>query len=241
MGEIPRTEVLDNRTADYVLNAVRVAVGPFPIVGPLISELAGVVVPNQRVDRIAKFVAELECRVRELESPAQIKQQLSDESFTDLLEEGFRQAARSLSDDRRRYVASLICSSLSDESVRYVESRHLLRILDQINDIEIIWLRYYREQTTGADAGFRQKHAEILQPSSTALDSPQEEVDKETLQESYKEHLSQLNLLQHTYEVDMRTEKPEFDSWSGKQKVQGYEITALGRLLLREIGLGTSA
>ena len=233
--------MLDNRTVDYVLNALRAAVGPFPIVGPLISELAGVVIPNQRADRIAKFVAELECRVRELETSAQITQQLSEESFTDLLEEGFRQAARSLSDERRRYVASLICSSLSDEKVGYVESRHILRILDQINDIEIIWLRYYREQTIGADAGFRKEHAAILQPRSTALDSPQEEVDKETLQESYKEHLSQLNLLERTYEVDMRTEKPEFDSWSGKQKVQGYQITALGRLLLREIGLGTSS
>ena len=61
---------------------------------------------------------------------------------------------------------------------------------------------------------------------------------RKTLQEGYKEHLSQLNLLERTYEVDMRTEKPEFDSWSGKQKVQGYQITALGRLLLREIALG---
>ena len=121
VSKAPHGTPLDNRALDYVLNAAKAAVGPIPIVGPLVSELVGVVIPNQRVDRIAKFVAELECRIRALELPTRIMKQLNDESFTDLLEEGFRQAARSLSDERRRYLASLICNSLSPASIQYVE------------------------------------------------------------------------------------------------------------------------
>ena len=60
MTEVPNTPALDNRAVDYVLNAVKAAVGPIPIVGPLVSELVGVVIPNQRLDRIAKFLVELE-------------------------------------------------------------------------------------------------------------------------------------------------------------------------------------
>ena len=240
MSDAPKAGALDNRAVDYVLTAARAAVGPIPIVGPLVSELVGAVIPNQRVDRIAKFVAELERRLRELELATRIMKQLNDESFTDLLEEGFRQAARSLSDERRRYIASLICSNLSPASIRSVESRHLLRILDEINDIEIIWLRYYREPTMGGAGDFRQKHAEVLRPAFSTLSSSQDEFDKETLQESYKEHLSQLHLLAPRYKMDIKTSQPKFDSQSGKQKVRGYEITSLGNLLLREIGLGTT-
>ncbi len=61
-----------------------------------------------------------------------------------------------------------------------------------------------------------------------------------TLQGSYTEHLAQLNLLTPTYDTDIKTKQPEFDDWSGRQKVRGYEIANLGSLLLREIGLGTS-
>ena len=127
---------------------------------------------------------------------------------------------------------------MSPTSIEYFESRHLLRILDQLNDIEIIWLRFYREPTIGGDEDFRETHRELLRPAVAALGSSQDVVDKQALQESYTKHLSQLGLLAPVYERDIRTEQPEFDSWSGEQRVQYYEITNLGRLLLREIGLG---
>ena len=229
---------LDTRAVDYVLSAARVAVGPIPIVGPLLSELVGVVVPHQRVDRIARFVVELERRIGHLETPGQIREQLANETFTDLLEEGFRQAAHSLSDERRRYIASLICSSLPASSIQCAESKHLLRILNEINDVEIVWLRYYREPTMGGDEDFRDRHAEVLRPTIATFGSTQGELDKSTLQDSYKEHLSRLNLLKPQYELDPETSQPTFDRIRGRQRIRGYEITALGRLLLREIGLG---
>ena len=231
-------EQAEQRSVDYLLTAVRAAVGPIPVVGPLISELAGVVVPNQRIDRISKFVVELEQRVHNLEFRHEIVNQLKDEHFTDLLEEGIRQAARSLTDDRRRYIASLIANSLSLEQIEHAESRHLIRILDQISDVEVIWLRFYGVPTIGGDEAFLEKHKTVFDPVIASLVSSQDVLDKKTLQESYQAHLCELGLLEREYRIDMKTKQPEFDTFSGKQREQGYEITHLGRLLLRAIDLG---
>ena len=84
---------LDTTSADYVVNSLRAIVGTLPIVGPLFSELAGVVVPNQRMERIAKFARELERRLHDLEATAGITNRLENDDFSDLLEEGIRQAS----------------------------------------------------------------------------------------------------------------------------------------------------
>ena len=231
-------EDLKSRLADYSVAATRGAANLIPIVGPVLAEVLGVVIPQQRIDRIAKFAAELERRLSSVEKNM-LESQLNNGEFTDLIEEGFRQAARSLSDERRQYIASIITNSLSSENISYTESRHLLRILDEVNDIEIIWLRFYREPTMGGDEEFRQTHRNLLKSVPATLGSSQETLDKSTLQESYKEHLFQLRLLERRYRMDHDTKEPAFDEWTGTQEVEGYEITGLGRLFLREIGLGS--
>ena len=231
-------EDLKSRLVDYSVAGTRAVANLVPIVGPVLAEVLGVVIPQQRIDRIAKFADELERRLSSVEKNM-LKLQLNNGEFTDLIEEGFRQAARSLSDERRRYIASLITNSLSSENINYAESRHLLRILDEVNDIEIIWLRFYREPTMGGDEEFRETHRNVLKPVPATFGSSQETLDKHTLQKSYKEHLFQLRLLERRYRMAHNTKEPAFDERTGTQEVEGYEITSTGRLFLREIGLGS--
>ena len=40
------------------------------------------------------------------------------------------------------------------------------------------------------------------------------------------------------YRTNMQTQTPEFDSFTGAMEVQGYYLSSLGTMLLREIGLG---
>lgn len=169
-----------------------------------------------------------------------MRAQLTNENFTDLLEEGLRQSARSLSDDRRGYLASVIANSISSEDVEFFESKHLLRILREINDIEVIWLRFYLIPTIGGDTEFREKHKEILKSVIATIGASQSILDKSALQDSYKEHLTQLGLLKYHYQTNVRTKQPEFDTFTGGLKVSRYEITLLGKLLLRQIGLSES-
>lgn len=192
-------------------------------------------IPNQRIDRIARFAAELEQRLANIEREV-IRTHLSNEDFTDLMEEGLRQASRSTSDDRRKHIASVIANSLKPEDISFVESKHLFRLLDEINDLEVIWLRSYLDPTIGSDEDFRARHRGVLAPVGVSMGSSQAEIDKETLQDSYKEHLRQLGLLRERYRTDSRTKMPEFDQSTGGLKVAGYEITPLGRLLLRQVG-----
>jgi hypothetical protein len=236
MTEEQKPNQLSPQATDYVSAAARAVLGMVPFAGSLLAELAGTIIPNQRIDRIAKFAETLEHKLSGLEQDF-VRSQLTNENFTDLLEEGMRQAARSLTDERREYIANLIANSLSSEDIEYIESKHLLRILEEINDIEIIWLRFYLEPVLDGDEAFRTKHASILEPVMATMADPPKVHDKEALQTSYQERLVQLGLLRHCYSTDFKTKMPEFDSFTGALKIRGYEISLLGRLLLKHIGL----
>ena len=224
-------------SADYSMALVRGATGLVPFVGPLLAEVIGITIPSQRSDRIAKFARELDYRLKAVEK-CLLEQKLKDDDFTDLIEEGFRQAARSLSDERRSYIANIVANGLTSEDIDSSESKHLLRILGEINDIEVVWLRYHRVQTAGGDETFRATHEEVLKPVPETMASSREILNKVTLRKSYKEHLAQLGLLESRYRIDSRTGLPEFDRSSGSMKESGNRLTRLGRLLLNEIGLG---
>jgi hypothetical protein len=226
---------LDIKTADYVASAARASLGAVPFAGSLLIELADHIIPNQRIERIIDFAEKLDNRLSDLEEDF-IRSQMEDESFNDLLEEGIRQVARSISEERREYIASLITNSLSEEEVSYVESKHLLNLLGELNDIEIIWLRFYLVPTMGGDEEFRERHRNILNIQRATLNSPPEEVDQEAIQDSYKEHLERLGLIIPRYRTDRDTNLPEFDS-NGSPQISGYSITRLGDLLLRMIDL----
>ena len=48
----PQDIVLKNNSADYVASAAKSALGAVPFAGSLLSEIAGNIIPNQRIDRI---------------------------------------------------------------------------------------------------------------------------------------------------------------------------------------------
>jgi hypothetical protein len=223
-------------TADYVASVAKAALGAVPFAGSLLAEIAGTIVPNQRIDRIVLFAQELEKRLSGVEQGL-VRSQLRNENFTDLIEEGLRQAARSVSDERRAYIAALISNSISTQNISYIESKHLLRMLGELNDIEIIRLVAYLYETYGSGEEYRRTHSKILEPVGAHMGSSQQEIDKETLQKSYDTHLAQLGLLGVRFSVDTRTKQPELDSRTGAQKVRGYELKPLGRFLLRQVGI----
>ena len=228
---------LQRNWEDLTVAAGRGAASLIPIIGPFFAEVIGVTIPRQRLDRVVKFVTELEQRLESTEREI-FEQQLRNDEFADLLEEGFRQASHSLSDERRSYIASLIINGMNSEQIDIAESKHLLRILGEINDIEVVWLRFHTVATMMGDDDYREKHREVLSPVFRHVGSNQRDIDKAALQKSYIEHLTQLGLLTPWYRTDMQTNTPEFDRSTGAMEVQRYDISSLGTMLLREIGLG---
>jgi hypothetical protein len=172
-------------------------------------------------------------RIGGLESQ-HVRKHLSDEEFTDLAEEAIRQAARSTSEDRRLYLANLLAQSLSAESITHSESKHLLRILGELSDVEVIWLRYYVDPTIGGDREFRDMHQRVLEPVGGHLKSSIEEIDADALQTSYQEHLVRLGLI--VPHISVRNKAPEFNPFTGHFKISYHHISRLGSLLLKQIG-----
>jgi hypothetical protein len=206
------------------------ALGMIPLAGPFLSEIAGSIIPNQKVDRLIMFAAELDKRLSGLEDKAQLKQVIQNEEFTDLVEEGMRQASRSLSDERREYLAALIANSIGSKEIEHHESKHLMRILGELNDIEVIWLRSFISHgySYGIDMAFREANKAVLEQYMHADEGDKQKIS--TLIQSYKEHLASLGLLERKVEIK--------ESRNGSTvSTTDYTITMLGRMLLLEIGL----
>lgn len=228
---------IKNNAVDYVTAGAKAMLSAIPFAGSLLAEIAGSIIPKQRVDRIADFAVKLEQRIQNLEKNS-VVEALNDEEFTDLTEEALRQASRSTSPERREYLAALLSSSLSSDAITYAETKHLMRILGELTDVEVIWLRSYLDPTIGGDQEFRQLHASVLNPISAHMGSSENEVDAEALQKSYRDHLIRLGLVGAEIRKD-RDGSPEFDRFSGNFKISYHQTSRLGRLLLKQIGFST--
>lgn len=236
MGDETKSRSLLPTTNDYVSAGARAIVGAAPFVGSLLAEIAGAVIPNQRIDRIAKFAQALEDKLGDIDQVL-VRTKLADENFTDLMEEGLRLAARAVSEERREHLTAVLANGIKAGDLDFLESKHVLRLLGELNDAEIVWLRFYLVPTMGGDEDFRGRHKEALEPVRATLASPQEVHDKEALQKSYRQHLVRLGLIEPIYEYNQSDERPEFDYFTSAQKVSRYEITTLGKLLLTRIGM----
>lgn len=55
MTKRPEKQELKNSSIDHVTSVVKGAIGVVPFAGPLLAEIAGTLIPNQRIDRLVKF------------------------------------------------------------------------------------------------------------------------------------------------------------------------------------------
>ncbi|MDP9606936.1 UNVERIFIED_ORG: hypothetical protein J2W38_006756 [Variovorax paradoxus] len=236
-----KQDVLAQNATDHLVATAKAGLSAVPLVGSLLSELAASLIPHQRTDRIVDFARKLESRLGDLDQD-QLRNKLMDENFTDLVEESALQAVRGVTDERRGYVASLLAAGISDERISFVESRHLLRILGEVNDIEIVWLRFFLAPQIGADAEFRKNNRAVLEVVRAPIypNAPPDQAasEKAALRANYLAHLVSLGLLDRRYKLRANGE-PQFDKHAN-QFAFSYQISTLGRMLLKRIGLTAS-
>lgn len=213
---------LEDNAPDKAAVILKGLLGTVPVVGSILQEAVGVVIPNQRINRVALTMECLAQKVDYIEEEVLRLNMLSEE-FTDLLQDAIPQAARSLSEERREYIASFLKNSLTGEELDHVHEKKLLSILGELNDAEIIFLRYESLRPHEQDEFFEQ-HQGVLKPIPAATNSPRSEHDKNALRISFKEKLFELGLLQR-----------KMDEKSGMLKAQNPDLTQLGRALLRYI------
>ena len=224
---------VDTNKNDVVASLLKGYVGGLPVLGPAIAEIIGALIPNQRIDRIAALLKTLESKIAP-EEKEKVETKMLEEKSIDLMEDGFLQAARALSEERIEHIASLLKSSLTDEDLEHIAYKRLLSLLGELNDLEVLILQSYSGSITQQQE-FRRKHQGIVTGPVVHLGSSREEVDKHAIHEAHKTNLARLGLLKIRFQRPRQGQSPEFDEKTGMMKASGYEITSLGRLLLRGI------
>ena len=210
---------LDPDTRDRLVSIAKGAAGALPFVGSAVSEIMESVIPNLRFERVATFLKELDEKVSEIDVKLNnFEKNLQKEQGIDLLEEGIIQAARAVSEERKQRLARLVSRSLTDEELKYEESKKLLNLYSELTDQEIIWLIYYSLNPVfgkGPHTDWVEKHPEVFKPASRHMGAPLAQHELGALQDSYKSTLMHLGL---TTEQNRTT-----------------SLTTLGRMLVRYI------
>jgi hypothetical protein len=218
---------------DHTVTGLKGVLGAIPIVGSLVAEIVGAVIPNQRVDRLVDFTQKLSAKLDD-QSRILLQNRIVEPEGVDILEEALWQSARALSEERRQRIASLVKNALSREEVNLIESKKLLLVLSQLNDLELLLLRSYAEPQGGA-SDFMRTHGEELKPVHAYLRAPKALLDKHAIRKSMDDHLKMMGLISPFFWTARRGEPPEFDQDTGTLKPSHHHISLLGRLLLREI------
>lgn len=232
------SELVPNAT-DRIASLTKGVFGAAPVVGPLAAEIIGNIIPNQRADRIVRFVQKLDERVKHLEAEA-LHQRTTDPQFVDIVEDAFVQAAKAVSDERLDHIANVVAHGIVAEELNHAQTKRMLWLLEQLNDAEIIMLRSRLAMTRGdcdSDAEFREKHEQVLAPDATHLGSSDEEFEEAALKTSYRQHLLDSGLLRHRFSRPRKGELPEFDDKTGMLKASGADVTRLGKMLLGYLNL----
>ena len=172
---------------DVVANLLKGYLGGLPILGPAVAEIIGSLIPNQRIDRIAFLLKALEAKV-DPEEKAKVEARMLEEKSVDLMEDGFLQAARALSEERIDYIASLLKNSLTDEELEHIRYKRLLLLLNDLNDLKVLILKsHYGNIRQQQD--FWNKHHNVLISPAVSLGSSQEKIDVHAIHESHKANL----------------------------------------------------
>lgn len=219
---------------DWAVTLSKGIVGWAPFVGPLIAEVIGATIPNQRLDRIGRLMQELNARVGGIERE-RVEARFNDPEFVDLLEDGMVEASRSLEQTRIEYVAAMLKNSIQDEELKRLRDKRLMALLGELNDLEILLLASYTKAKQ-EDTEFQERHRTALRPPPPAtFGGPKVDWDDTTMYEEQRNHLLRLGLLKIRFKKPKRGELPEFDENTGAIKASGRDITQLGRMLLRRI------
>jgi len=239
---------LDASAKDRGFSVAKITLSYIPFVGPALAELVSVTIPNQRMDRFAEFMRQLNERVDEIEMVLKNEGKEYPERIA-LIETGAEQSTRARSNERIKRIASIVIRGINNTEQEALELHRLLRILPQIDDQELLLLYYF--------AGDGQKKREI----STALNLP-EELRHGSDRELFKkhqlfvlgiEHLSALGLLNTDVPdveisfprsrmldgsaVAPKVQKSKKDKADAYQALRNFRITSLGHLMVEALSL----
>jgi len=235
MSNEKQLPVLGGTWKDVAGAVAKGAIGAIPLVGSILGEVVGLMIPNQRLDRIEAYLRLLGERL-DGENPDDLRDRLRDPEHIDLFEEGAVQSLRAVSDARKAYIASIVSEGLSGDEKDCLQAKRLLKLLAQVDDDQIIILASHLREHYWDDE-FRERHKAVLGPVSRHLGASREERNAAAFYDLARSELLNLGLLSASFNMPKKGELPEFDRATGRLRATNHNLTPLGRLLLEQVGL----
>lgn len=222
-------EDLKTNSVDIATSIISASVSIVPYAGGFLSELVQGIIPNQRQDRIVKFISELCERLDEMEfSIEELKNRYQNQKYGMFTYDCLRNVVDDVYDEKLDYYKNLCLNAITENEKNLIHCERILKILSGLDYFEILYLEFYSDcMATGtktmndvtAKLGF-----DVLRPAYT-LSMNDAERDEETYKQITLNNLCNAGLLN----MEVRP------VGSGRTKRTSYEITPLGRLVLRKI------
>ena len=187
--------------------------------------------PEQRFTRIESYIIYLNSKI-DLLSNDQKELIKTSKEHIDLFEEGAYQAARALTDDRRRLIAKIVFEGLSEKTREALDKKRVLLLISQLDDEDMVLLAYYviRNRTNYDD--FYDKHTYLLEPlHATSFSNPAAR-ERAAMRTAMERNLERLGLIKET--LMSRTSGVPGLADQMVEFGREFVITELGRMILHE-------
>ncbi len=214
--------ILDENSNDKIVKSIKLGSQLIPLPGAsFIAELITDVIPNQKGERIDIFLKKLDNDLSNLEEEfAFLEGFLINPYFLDMFEETLVKASRSITEIRMDYLSKLLIKSFNQSDIELIQSKYLLNLLNELNDIEILILSSF-----GPNSNHSTQNLDNNKPS------PRNDsyIKDKAIYDSYTNHLIRIGLLkQQSERVSERVSK--------EQKII-TRISDLGIIFLNYIGV----
>ncbi len=222
-----KKHTLNNNKTDYITSVLSSALGMVPYAGDFLSEIVKQVIPDQRTDRIVKFVEDIALELKEQKCDIdELKQKFNNNyKYGAYLTGCFRYITNEIYEEKINYYKKICISGITDNEKNLIHCERILKILSELDFYEIQYLRYYYD---------------LKMASTKMMEDAIEKIGFDELKPIYDMGMDESQIIDETYKqitlnnleknglieikINMRTSKPH------------YEITTLGRMILKKIG-----
>lgn len=233
MEDLPE---IKQRAIDYVVSTSKAGLNLIPIIGSFLAEITSSIIPNQRIDRVVKYLQILR---RKLENIDEVQKKLleTDKDLNLLFEKSIIFSAQTTSQNKYEYYSEFIINSLINKDVDVIKKERMIDILSNLNEIEILFIIFYcKNSRRPMGSNFFKKYRNILYPHPQTMDQPIELRANNTFQEHYLTNLERYDLLEFRININSKTKLPEWDQFNNRFKRSFENLTAMGLLLAKFIG-----
>jgi len=228
---------LNPNVSDVISSLVKAGANLVPYAGPFIAEIVGNLIPNQRLDRVTKFLEILNSKIESMKDEIDILRLKTDNNLLILFEKSLICSTQTNSKEKYYYYSDFVVSCFLPNATEQMQKERILSILSELNDIEVLHLIYYSfNPTIGMQNSFISKYKDVLFPHQRTMNEPMEHGYNDYFKELYLDNLERLRLIHRDIEVDRNTKMPIIDIFT-KQFKKGYaSITPLGMIIAQFIG-----